>query len=1618
MSEALPQPTLVVADRYQVLERIGEGGLGVVYRVKDVAEGTIRALKIMPRASGVANLRSEFAALARLRHDNIVRVHDYGVTESGDDYFTMEYLSGGTLTDVAPRPSDPQFFQLIGGVLQALAFLHARGLVHADIKPSNILVDADALSLSPAVAAKLVDFGLAARTSDPQSAKARGTFRYAAPEVYAGRLDPRSDLYSFGILLYELVTRHQPFPGKDVLAVIRQQRQAPPRDPREHDSSIPDGLAELVLALTEPEPAARLQTADEALSLVNDMGGTDFGVSADKPRVDLFGTLVGRDAAVELITGRWDDTRTASSGAAILVSGEVGLGKSRLLAELKLHVQLGGGHLYAASAKHQLGTPYAGLADLVRALFLDVHDRVDPGWEQALAPLWTGKAAGKRKRARSHVDHGTAWAAGDMGQTRFGMAERVASFLMEAAEHEPVALALDDLDAAELGTQEMFAYLGRSVSAGRVLLVGAARSGPVADRLAEELGHAAHFEKVELRPLTIDQVRRLVDSMLGEDVSRRLSDQVFRSSGGTPAHVGRVVEALVERGILGRERGRWVVLDDAAPIPMPTDAVAAAHQRLGSMSPRTRRVLETAAVIGERFDLDTLAEVAGPDMSDAETSHAVVEATAARLVEDVPGSSALRFLHRELREAIHGDVSPDRRMRLHTRTADILEQQKARGRAVPPAVLAEHYMAIGATERAVETSLAAADEYRLARNYHAARGWYAGAEKLLPRGTRRAAVLERLADMASAVGEADSACGIYRRADGEYEDDVSARVRVATRLAELLRRKGDSDEAVTGLMKALGLARQHRLQAEEAAAHYALARVHMYAGNYPQAAEHAAAGLLLARATGSHNLSALILKTRADIETFRGDTRAALVHVEAAVAESAHVGALTQADTFHTRGRAAIHAGDYLRAIESLERAISVYQANGRVEPEAKSLNNLGAACYFQGDWERAQTSWERFLRLCERLNDTQELVIGLSNLGCLYRDRGQFSDAIKLLERAQAAAQRIGRPHSVGLATGNLGEIHFRQGELDRARRMYTECLETFESIGAKEDLIETRRRIVEVDAAEGALDRAIDVAVDLAREAKEIGARLEEAILHRVIASTLRQNGDLESARWFLEGAREKLTGLGARYELGRVELEQGELFIAEGHVSEGKQHLESAHDIFSALGARWDLGRVRRAKQDAILAEPRTMSGDLSQHIHSSGMDILLDIARQSGKVDLEKLLEVLLQRILQGTQYERGFILLLDERGRPTERKRVSQAPEAPEFDPAEADFSGSIVKRVARTGQPMAVTNIADDDALKNQASVVALGLSSVMCAPMRRKGRVIGIVYVDSRKLAGEHKPGDLALLEALASHAAIAIENAQLVSEEQRKTELMGILAHEIRNPLAGILGFSELLPAEREELDDGAVVLVDRIHRHAQRLKRIVDNILELARVEAGKVEWSLAPVDTEALVADVRDAYEAMADKSGIRLDIDASAELPRALGNPDRLFQVLSNLVGNALKFTPKGGRVLIAVRPHFAEAPPVPTHSSPDLAAWAPVFDSGPTGHFVRVSVHDTGCGIPAQHQATLFEKFSQVEGARQSRGVGLGLYISREIIERHGGRIWVESEPEKGTAFHFTLPAA
>ena len=1638
------------AERYRLIERLGAGSIGVVHRALDRATGREVALKIMPRPRSGTNLRGEFVALARLRHPNVVSVLDYGLTDAGHEYFTMELVIGPSLLEAAAPATGRRGLALVGGVLDALSAVHASGMVHADIKPSNILVDGSTIEAAPGRAARLCDFGLAGPLADPSGPTARGTIGHAAPEAWSGRLDPRSDLYSFGVVLWQLVMGARPFEGLTARAIVTAQRAGAPPDPRRTRAELPPALAELMVALLDPAPGARPQTADEVLerwrSIAEGLGhrGTSGGrvLSVRSPRVAIeVGTILGRDHELADLERAWAEAQ-AGRGAAVLVVGEPGIGKSRLSSELALRLQLEGAQVVRWSARAG-DQAWDGVRELVRTLL-------------TLAGT-TWSARGASAHSQQALAALLAGAPAPAGPGRWVVAETVAELVVAAGAVRPLTIMVDDLDAAAPATIDVLAYLARAVPDAAVLLVAAGRStvpgrggAPTPGAFEQAVAGAARGRRYELAPLGQSSFFALAVAAVGAEVGGRLADELRRVSGGNPGHALATLEAMIDSGSLARVGGAWIAGRDVV-VPLLAAARQGAMARLSGLAPSSRALLRAAAVLGDSFERDVLAAILGitappapedddgvPEemMTDAsiisvstqlpvetgvgddersrriavdptfdDLEAALADGVAARVLTADPAAGRFRFAHKELADALGRELTPGARLEYHRRAALALEDRQAAGAEVAAASLARHYRALGDGTLAAKWCLAAADDAARGGDLGGALA-HASDALALADPVDHHGLVRRVAELAAQHGDLDLALHHFRLAgDGAGLDE---QIELSLEIAEVERRRGEPARALEAATSALALARRLGDLEREARSHLRIGWLFTHRGDFAAGAEHGAVGLALARRAGNRSLAAELGRLSAAVATSLGDPRRAIAVLDEALVDAGGDSRL-DAGISHEIGRAAIQAGDYPRAIEALERAVAAAERHGDLVQRARSLNNLGAACYYQGDWARARRLWEQFRQQTERQGDRLETLYALNNLGSLLRDLGALAEARATFVRAGALAESLGHTHMAAMVQANRGEVDARAGDLATARERYDRALTEFERIGAKDDAIETKRRLSELDLTVGRVDEALSRALEAARDAKGGSNRFEEGVLHRVAGAALRCQGDLESSAWFLDRSRELLSGMGARYELARVAYEAAELARAAGDLAAARTQLAAADTELSGLGARWDLERVRALRRalgpvaESAMFDPGTAA-----------------VARAAAAGDADRAVELALDGLLGAAGCTRGFVLTLDSQGRPLVRARRLRAG-ARTFDRDDAAVSGTIVRRVAATGQAVAVADAVLDEELREQSSVVALGLRRVYAAPLRARGRLSGIVYADSLGADIDDRTLDLAQLDAVIAPLALALDHGRLLDDAARSSELMSILAHEIRNPLAGILGYSEM-GSEPDAGDAGlsSVELFGRIRHDAERLRRLVDNVFELARHESGNTDWSMTPVEIGRVIHDVANSFARVAAARRISFVIELAEPIGPAMGNSDRLMQVLTNLLGNAIKFSPDGGKIEIharreAVRSGDPVAPPIPPA---DPRAWIPTEAGDEIGEVIRVDVRDHGPGMSSELQAMLFEKFTQGAGAARRGGLGLGLYLCREIVRRHGGSIWVESALGKGAMFSVRLPVA
>jgi signal transduction histidine kinase len=394
--------------------------------------------------------------------------------------------------------------------------------------------------------------------------------------------------------------------------------------------------------------------------------------------------------------------------------------------------------------------------------------------------------------------------------------------------------------------------------------------------------------------------------------------------------------------------------------------------------------------------------------------------------------------------------------------------------------------------------------------------------------------------------------------------------------------------------------------------------------------------------------------------------------------------------------------------------------------------------------------------------------------------------------------------------------------------------------------------------------------------------------------------------------------------------------------------------------------------------------------------------------SSTLDLQTVLSTIVGRAVQLSGTDCGIIYEFDE---PTQEFHLRASYQMEQelvqaYQATPLRLGQGATGRAAETRLPYQIADLRQEHELATRGMrpiLSRLGYQSLLAVPLLFEQKIMGALTIYRRQTGG-FAPEVVNLLQTFATQSVLAIQNARLFREiedksrqieaaNRHKSEFLANMSHELRTPLNAIIGFSEVL-GERMfgELNEKQAEHTDDILTSGRHLLSLINEILDLSKVEAGRMELELATFDLPLAIDNARTFVRERATKHGINLDVTVDERLGDFTGDERKIKQILLNLLSNAVKFTPEGGRIGINARQADGS---------------------------VEISVSDTGIGIAPEDQARIFEEFRQVGGdyAHKKEGTGLGLTLAKKFVELHGGRIWVESEVGKGSKFTFTLPS-
>jgi signal transduction histidine kinase len=422
----------------------------------------------------------------------------------------------------------------------------------------------------------------------------------------------------------------------------------------------------------------------------------------------------------------------------------------------------------------------------------------------------------------------------------------------------------------------------------------------------------------------------------------------------------------------------------------------------------------------------------------------------------------------------------------------------------------------------------------------------------------------------------------------------------------------------------------------------------------------------------------------------------------------------------------------------------------------------------------------------------------------------------------------------------------------------------------------------------------------------------------------------------------------------------------------------------DSYSDLEKKVEI-RTRELEQSN--GELRAL-GEVSQAVNST--------------LDLKTVLETIVAKAVQLSGTEAGAIYVFDAAKREFELKATSGMSDEliRMISEQHADFSEAVAQTVEHR-VPVQVPDLRDEPSSALNDIMLRAGFRARLVIPLIGVQGAVGALVV-RRKVPGEFSKGTINLLQTFAAQSVLAIENANLFHEieekghelqmaSQHKSQFLANMSHELRTPLNAILGYTELIiDRVYGDIPPKAIATLDRVQANGKHLLGLINDVLDLSKIEAGQLNLTLADYSVKDVVYNVFGAVESLANNKKIQLKVDMAGELPQAHGDERRLTQVLFNLVGNAIKFTDTGE---VAIK-------------------------ASSSNGSVTIAVRDTGPGISEADQAKIFEEFQQADSSttKEKGGTGLGLAIAKRIVEMHGGRLWVESQLGQGATFSFMVP--
>lgn len=1135
----------LVQYRYRVVKPIGEGGMGQVYLVEDTLKDNMPfALKTIKqdllkdlRTLRLNAFKNEYEIMTRLKHPNLTRVYEFG--EDEDIYFIlMEYLEGRLLSEMTYGHKEA--IDIIIQILRALEYIHSRGIVYRDIKPKNIMICANKC--------KLMDFGLSSSLQE-RTETIKGTILYMAPEALSGNTNFSMDIFSLGLVFFELITG-EPFYPKDTAAfrtIVNILRDKPKFDNfcKVRFRHIYDGeLKKIISKMTAYDIKDRYFNCSEIIYEINSRLGLNYEYETKdtKNSYILGNSFADRKQELSRLIGHL--TAPKQKNRIFIYSGPVGVGKSRLFSEFKKYCRLNNIFFFECSCNEGNIKNYAGIRELIPQLLTISSGPLLDRFGKYLSLI--SENSRLKQYSPPVIDD-------DPKKLQDIIIQNILDYLLFLAEEKKSCLILyfNDLQWIDEGSLCIMKNL-----LSRMDITGTAPIKIYANMSDDCHYIFNYFEedrilKYDLHPLDITGVNQYFENVFGKPfLGRNIRESIMEIRervGGNPLFLEETIKSLIDREIIIKDRQYWRLLSPISEIDIPDNVLEIIKDRLSKIfsDDGKRKTLKLLSLLRIDLNIDIINEVFNrisvPDaakillelenleiIQSAITGNEIIYSYSSSLIKDI------------IRESI------DNKQILCNFLAETLELLNKHTYSEE---IAYQFMQAGNTKKAAEYYLLCADE--AADNYFN-----------------------------------EKAINYYTIASETTQDEIG-KANIYLKKSSVLELTGKFDEAELICNECLKISEKHKNEEIMAEAFIRYGNINRAKADFKTAKDYFIRAQALFDKLGDKTSSAKALRNIGIIYYDLGEYNKALdFYDKDRIIQQEMGNEIGIASSAGDKASVYYCLGDYEKALNNYRLIRDIFMKTGKKRAVARAIGNMGLVYYDLCKFDKALECFQKNQKICEDIGDKHGIGFSKSNQGLVYYSIGNYDKAIECHRNFRDIATEIGDKRGIGVSTGNIGLVFYDQKKLNKALKCFEVYRNISEEIGDKRGVGIATSNMGLIFNDQGKYQKALKYFRKYKQIAEEAGNKLGIAIANGNMARVYYNLGDFNRSEQLFELACRTSKEIGDKYGIADA---HGNL----GNISLDNKDLKKAYELYdNSINIYKELNIVEPAFISYLLQQSRIL------------------------------------------------------------------------------------------------------------------------------------------------------------------------------------------------------------------------------------------------------------------------------------------------------------------------------------------------------------------------------------------------------------------------------------------